>query len=229
MPVIEPIPVELEMEEVKGTLRTDDLEHARRIIEDLKQLVSARAAYRISYVDEKIEGAVVIEGTRFRSRVLRKNLDKVGRVFAYVVTIGPELEEKASRSTDLLENYSLNALGNLALRKARIHLQDSVGSMYGLGSLSFMSPGSLADWPIEEQRPLFSILKGEEAGIGVRLTESFLMIPRKSVSGILFPTEDTFYNCQLCPRERCEGRKAPYDETLAREYGILSPDLRRNA
>ena len=229
MPVIEPIPVELEMEEVKGTLRTDDLEHARRVIEDVKPLVSARAAYRISYVDEKMEGAVVIDGIRFRSRVLRKNLEEVGRVFAYVVTIGPELEEKASRSTDLLENYSLNALGNLALRKARIHLQDSVGSMYGLGSLSFMSPGSLADWPIEEQRPLFSILKGEEAGIGVRLTESFLMIPRKSVSGILFPTEDTFYNCQLCPRERCEGRKAPYDETLAREYGILSPDLRRNA
>src|SRR5512139_1579843 len=128
MPVIEPIPVELEMEEVKGTLRTDDLEHARRIIEDLKQLVSARAAYRISYVDEKIEGAVVIEGTRFRSRVLRKNLDKVGRVFAYVVTIGPELEERASRCTDLLGNYSLNALGNLALRKARIHLQDCLCS-----------------------------------------------------------------------------------------------------
>ncbi len=229
MPVIEPIPVELEMEDVKATLRTDDLEHARRLIEDVKPLVSARAAYRISYVDEKMEGAVVIDGTRFRSRVLRKNLDAVGRVFAYVVTIGPGVEEKASRCTDLLDNYYLNALGNLALRKARIHLQEYLGSMYGLESLSFMSPGSLADWPIEEQRPLFSILKGEEAGIGVRLTESFLMIPRKSVSGILFPTEGTFFNCQLCSRERCEGRKAPYDETLAREYGILGPDLTRNA
>jgi len=48
MPVIEPIPVELKMEEVKATLRTDDLEHARRVIEDVKPLVSARAAYRIS-------------------------------------------------------------------------------------------------------------------------------------------------------------------------------------
>jgi len=46
-------------------------------------------------------------------------------VFAYVVTIGPELEEKASRSTDLLENYSLNALGNSPCVKP-IHLQDSV-------------------------------------------------------------------------------------------------------
>lgn len=84
-----------------------------------------------------------------------------------------------------------------------------------------MSPGSLADWPIEEERPLFSILKGVEVSIGVKLTENLLMIPRKSVSGIYFPTEVTFYSCQLCPRQPCEGRKAQYNEDMAREYGIL--------
>jgi hypothetical protein len=84
-----------------------------------------------------------------------------------------------------------------------------------------MSPGSLEDWPIEQQRPLFSLLGNVEASIGVKLNKSLLMIPRKSVSGVYFPNEVTFYNCQLCPRERCEGRKAPYTEELAREYGIL--------
>jgi hypothetical protein len=83
-----------------------------------------------------------------------------------------------------------------------------------------MSPGSLMDWPLEEQKPLFSLLKGAEKLIGVRLTENLLMIPRKSVSGIFFPTEVTFLSCQLCRREKCEWRKARYNEGLAKQYKL---------
>jgi hypothetical protein len=42
------------------------------------------------------------------------------------------------------------------------------------------------------------------------LTDSLLMVPRKSISGILFPSEEGFVACQLCERERCPGRKAPF-------------------
>jgi len=46
------------------------------------------------------------------------------------------------------------------------------------------------------------------------------MLPAKSVSGFYFPTEVSFYSCRLCPRKRCESRKAKYDEKLAAKYGI---------
>ena len=46
------------------------------------------------------------------------------------------------------------------------------------------------------------------------------MIPRKSISGLYFPTEVTFFSCQLCERERCQGRKAPFDEGLKQKYGL---------
>jgi hypothetical protein len=81
-----------------------------------------------------------------------------------------------------------------------------------------MSPGSLADWPITQQEELFSIFGNVEDLIGVKLTESFLMVPLKSVSGIYFPTEIEFVSCQLCPREVCSGRRAPYDPDLAKKY-----------
>ena len=84
--------------------------------------------------------------------------------------------------------------------------------------MSAMNPGSLEDWPISEQRQLFSILGDVESLIGVRLTDSFLMLPIKSVSGVYFPKEITFQSCQLCPRERCQGRRAPYDEKLKGKY-----------
>ena len=52
-----------------------------------------------------------------------------------------------------------------------------------------MSRGSLRDWTIEEQTTFFTILGDVVASIGVRLNESLLMIPRKSVSRLYFPTK----------------------------------------
>jgi predicted transcriptional regulator len=43
------------------------------------------------------------------------------------------------------------------------------------------------------------------------------MIPLKSTSGILFPTEVDYKNCQLCSRKNCPGRKAPYNPELLKE------------
>jgi len=221
MEKLEQISLGLDIGEVKGELRASDGVQIQTLLEVAKPLISAQAVYKVCYIEEKLEDAVIIDGIRLSSRVLRKNLEKVGRVFPYVITIGTRLEQKADASKDLLEKYYLDQIGNIALSKARKHLEDYLRSKFALDGLSYMSPGSLADWPIEEQQPLFSILKGAEVSIGVRLTESLLMIPRKSVSGIYFPTEVTFYSCQLCPREQCEGRKARFNENLAKEYGIL--------
>jgi hypothetical protein len=221
MEKLDEIPIKLGMEELKGQLRISDPEQVQALVEAARPVLSAKAVYGTCYVEEKLEDAVIIDGVRFQSRVLRKNLDHVGRVFPYLVTIGDGLEERIRASADLLEQYYLDAIANLALGKARKHLGDHLSSRFALDGLSTMSPGSLADWPIEEQRALFSILKGAEASIGVELTESLVMVPRKSISGIYFPAEVTFYSCQLCPRENCEARKTPYSEDLARQYKIL--------
>ena len=101
-------------------------------------------------------------------------------------------------------------MANLALEQAAGWLAGRIGERFGLGPLSNMSPGSLEDWPITEQTKLFSIFGDTERLVGVRLSDSLLMVPRKSISGILFPSEEGFVACQLCDRERCPGRKVPY-------------------
>ena len=221
MEILDSLPVELSVEEVKDRLQGIDRHLVQTLLNFANPLISSKAVYQVSYIDQKYDDAIIIDGIRFTSRVLRKNLDKVGRVFPYIVTIGKGLEEKADDCSDLLEKYCLDTLGNMALIKARKHLENHLRSRFAISGLSFMGPGSLQDWPLEEQRPLFSILKSAKKTIGVKLTESLLMLPKKSVSGIYFPTELTFYSCQLCPRERCEGRKASYNEGLAKEYGVL--------
>ncbi|MFW5768460.1 MAG: vitamin B12 dependent methionine synthase, partial [Spirochaetota bacterium] len=50
--------------------------------------------------------------------------------------------------------------------------------------------------------------------IGVTLTDSFLMMPNKTVSGIRFPNEVGFESCELCHREDCPGRRADFNQEL---------------
>jgi hypothetical protein len=224
MEILEHIPVSLDLGEIKRRLRmgqADQWPQVRGLVEAVQPLISARAVYAVCYIEAKLENAIVIDGIRFRSKVLRKNLDSVERVFPFVVTIGNELEEETTRCEDLLKRYYLDTIGNVALLVARGYLEEQFRSRYALDGISSMSPGSLKDWPIEDQRALFAILGDVEGSIGVRLSETLLMMPSKSLSGIYFPTEVPFYSCQLCPRERCPSRRAIYDEGAARDYGIL--------
>ena len=223
MAILENIKVSLPLDMVGRRLHIrpgSDLSQVRNLVDTVQQLIEPRAIYNVSYIEEKSEDSVIVGGVRLSSRVLRKNLDRVERIFPYVITLGSKLGEKQTACSDLLENYYLDCIGNLALTSVRKQLKKHLQSKFVLEKMSSMAPGSLSDWPIEEQGPLFQLVGDVQASIGVRLTQSLLMIPAKSISGFYFPTEVSFYSCQLCPRKRCESRKAKYDETLVGEYGI---------
>ena len=218
------IPITLDLESIRESLHLrhrGDRSYTQTLVRIAEPLISAKAIYRDCFIEAKLDDAICIEGTRLTSKVLRKNADNIERVFPYVITIGDKLEEAVKASEDLLDRYCLDLAGNVALHAARGHLEDHLRSTYALDRISYISPGSLKDWPIENQKPLFSILGDVEGHVGVKLDENCLMRPTKSLSGIYFPTEISFYTCQLCSRERCPGRTARYDEGLAREYGIV--------
>jgi hypothetical protein len=210
----------LDPESTAKRLRVADQSLMQRLIDSAQAAINPVAAFRAGYVDEKREDEVVVDGVAFTSRVLRRNLEGVGRVFPFVLTIGKAMDGLIDAGGDLLEKYLLDEIANMVLREVRRRFEGHLRSAFALEKISCMAPGSLNDWPIEQQAPLFSLLPGVEEALGVRLTESFLMLPRKSISGIYFPSETTFFSCQLCPRERCDGRKARYDPEKARAYGI---------
>ena len=220
MEIVEDLAPEIPVALVQQKLRIAEPKTAEDLIEIAQPLIDARAVYKAAYIDEKGNDAVHIEGRRFKSHVLRKQLEDVGRVFPFVLTIGEALEKRADNSEDILEQYYLDEIGNIALRQARSGFEERLRRVFAHQKIACMAPGSLKDWPIQEQKPLFDLLGNATAAIGVELTPSYLMLPRKSLSGIYFPTERSFFSCQLCPRERCDSRKARYSEKLAREYGI---------
>jgi len=172
-------------------------------------LVRPRGAYDVAFVGARGERTIEVAGITFDSPLLRKNLEGANKVFPYIITMGPELERAAAVQGDLLRQYYLEEIANLALEQAAAWLAGHLESRFGVAGLASLSPGSLVDWPITEQPKLFSLFGDTESLIGVRLTDSLLMIPRKSISGIFFPSEEGFVACQLCEREKCPGRKGP--------------------
>jgi hypothetical protein len=208
-----PIPVVLDAGEIAARLRFDPVRAGFESLDELvaraQKLIEPRGVCEVGYVGEKGERTVQVSGVTFESQVLRRNLEGTNKVFPYVITVGPALEREAGAQTDLLQQYYLEEMANIALEQAAGLLSSQLETRYGLGPLSNMSPGSLEDWPITEQPKLFSIFGDTERLVGVRLTDSLLMVPRKSISGILFPSEEGFVACQLCDRPNCQGRKAP--------------------
>jgi len=224
MEILNPIPVDVDLRSIEKSAHVPGGDQAKQVlslITAVRSGMAAKAVYKVSYIDSKEEDSVTIDGIPFKSKVLRRHFEKVERVFPYVVTIGTGIEDLEKSSGDALEKYYLDLIGNAAVVKAREYLKDSLAKRYGLGGLSCLGPGQLQDWPLEEQGRLFGLVGDVESAIGVTLNDSFLMLPRKSLSGIYFPTETTFFACQLCPREKCPSRKAKYDEALLREYGVF--------
>ena len=220
--ILDQIPLQLDFEALAKSLR---IKPNSAYLQDFRQLFDAaltigkpRAYYRMAYVEDKGDNYVVIDGTRFASHILRMNLDKAHHVFAYVATCGQELEAWSAGYDNLLHRFWADALSEAALRVASAALADHLTQRYQPGNTAHMNPGSLPDWPITEQVRLFGLLGDVRGAIGVYLTESLLMMPRKSVSGINFPTESNFASCQLCPREMCPGRRAKYDPALVAHY-----------
>ena len=217
--VLERIPFAPDVPEV---LRQARVKPGSELADELRELAAAasqiarpKGLYLVAYVSDRGEDYVEVEGHRFTSSVLRVNLEQAHRVFPYLATCGWELHQWAEGIADPLQRYWADVLKQMALVQALRALDAHIATVYAPGDTSAMNPGSLPDWPIEQQAALFDLLGAAAPAIGVQLTTSMLMIPNKSVSGIRFPTTAHFESCQLCPRENCPGRRAPFDSALA--------------
>lgn len=189
------------------------------MVKEAGQVANPKVMFGVTCVEERSEDQIVLSGIKFDSRVLSRNLENVEKVIPFTATCGMELQDWAAQFTDIIWNYWAEAIKEAALQSALEFLFKMIKQEYIPGHVSTMSPGSLENWPISQQVPLFELLGDTKGRIGVTLTDSLLMVPTKSVSGIVFPRDLSFESCHLCLRTNCPNRRAPYDETLyEREY-----------
>lgn len=107
---------------------------------------------------------------------------------------------------DHLQAYFVDALGSELVEKAADWVEERViawGLNRGRGTTNRYSPG-YCGWSVSEQHKLFSLLPPDFCGIS--LTESALMQPEKSVSGVIGiggAVRKEAYGCKICAMEDC--------------------------
>jgi len=217
MEVLDNISFELNTQTLLSRLHVNESdEMAKEILklaEEVAPIIAPKAVYEVCYIEAKNYDTVTLGDITFTSRVLRVNLDEVQRVFAYVATCGNEIDVLGLADGDFVVGFWLDTIKAMALGASVRHLRSHLKEKYLLGQMSRMNPGAgdRDTWPIEQQKELFAIFGNVEELIGFRLTDTCLMLPNKSVSGVFFPTEIPFESCQVCQREDCPGRRAPYE------------------
>ena len=203
------IPLNLSASELARLCRIDAHSPAFEAVEEALPTINRhgapKAVIRWANVD-RVEGdQTTIEGTTFRSRVVADKLRGLPRVFLSVVTAGDELD----RCEDLADDPFLDVFKGAILAHGILHIERIMLEQFGFDGSSTLNPGSLPDWPIDNNFALFDII-GDVDEIGVSLNSAGYIKPWNSVSRIHFPGNG-YENCSLCRKFDCPRRRAAFD------------------
>ena len=197
----------------------DDMEDFDEVF--AKTLALIRPVYYVGVerVTENDGDGVTIGSEHFVSRVVSVNLQNAGEVYPYVGTSGRAAYEYAISLGDDLMRFWADQICEMALKSVAVDFIRRMRELSHAEQLSSLNPGSVIDWPISQQKPLFDLLGNVYEKTGILLEKSFLMRPVKSGSGILYAGGKHFESCSLCPKENCPNRRAPFDkDKFEREY-----------
>ncbi|MDW7672511.1 MAG: vitamin B12 dependent-methionine synthase activation domain-containing protein [Bacillota bacterium] len=212
--VLEAISCHVDMEQLLEKMQmkknSGHLDRLQTLLDQGLRIARPKALYKKVRITGKTKDGVLIGDILLTSRILQENTAENQWLFPYLATCGRELEEWGNAQKDVFDQYTAGVIQEMACRTAMDTVLEQIDEPYGLINPSTINPGSLNDWPLEQQQPLFELLENAQHRIGMELTESCLMRPMKSVSGIRFSGKEQHYNCQCCPREDCIGRVMPY-------------------
>jgi hypothetical protein len=216
--IIDSIPMSIDEELLRSGLKvrpgTSLAAKLKEITESALSVAKPKAAIKLLDITNLGDDFVTAHDITLNSRILSVNLKDSPNMAIFAATCGTELDEWSKQIDGYLEQYWADTIMFLALGFAMQAADGTIRKMLNAETVSTMNPGSLEDWPITEQTKLFSLMKDETAALGVRLNESCLMRPLKSVSGLSYASGEIFHNCQLCPRQDCPGRRAPFDDMM---------------
>ena len=131
----------------------------------------------------------------------------------FICTAGVAYEayqQRLKERGDMVRVFIADALGSVIAEKCADQmekaLQESIDKL-GWKHTNRFSPG-YCGWHVSQQQLLFPLFQGHTCG--VRLTDSSLMVPIKSVSGIVGLGKNVRhldYTCGLCDFKQCYKRK----------------------
>ena len=216
MPIVRDILLNLQLDELlrsrvfgkSPNLKSElkDLMHELLTEVNDSHLMEPAIAYEIHKISSVGHDRVSLEsGAVLHGSILPSVFLEAEEMVVVVCTIGPKLEKQVTDSfnnNEPLQGLLLDGIGNAAVDSVAQESCELImreASCRGLQASSPLSPGG-PTFPISEQWHLFELVPAEE--IGVKLTSSGVMVPRKSVSMVIGmgPQMPTWTRAEACVR-----------------------------
>jgi len=184
---------------------------AKNMKDTSKKLI--KEMIELSFELIKSKGIYTIKGSKeLKGKCFFNSAEKV--TFC-ICTIGEDLEKKVvklSYKGELTRAVILDAIGSVAAESTAEYLNQVISAEVKRKSLYFstrFSPG-YGGWKLEGQKLIFNLLPAGK--IGVFLNESYMMIPRKSVSFAINLSRNPFKGqsltpCKICGLKECRFKK----------------------
>ena len=196
------------------------------LLPQLPSHVEIRCGFRIlppGSIDVAAD-AVTANGVQFSTGpIIASQLKRSTSLALFVSTVGPQMERWSAQlmaKGDMMKGFLVDALASEVVERASVWLEQRVVDHVaprGWKITNRYSPG-YCDWAVAEQQKLFSLLPRQFCGI--TLTASSLMVPIKSLSGIIGLGPDVkrgAFQCSICDMKDCYRRRD--DAGPAREKG----------
>ncbi len=187
-------------------------EYLFRGITFAKELSDIRCVFKV-IDDIELQGrknSIVACGQELMvGRTIRNELEDSLKLAFFICTAGATYSERSKEllhGEDLALGYVFDLLGSAIVERVGDKVQDYIKNemaLQGYQITNRYSPG-YCHWDVSEQQKLFEIMN--ENTCGVSLTASSLMLPIKSISGIIGIGEQVVYRdylCALCQIKNC--------------------------
>ncbi len=179
------------------------------------ELIKPAAYYTIKPITSVGNSTISVDGLLFTSHKLARMFSGCSQAALLVVTIGEALEKEVAQLTKeglILKASVLDAAGSVAVEKVAAWLEIMIKGIAAANGdkVSWRYSPGYCDWDTTQQKELFGGLDGKS--IGVNLTDTCLMVPRKSMSGIMGMGKscNTFSACRFCNRKSCPTRREDF-------------------
>ena len=188
------------------------LQEIDKVLREVKSFLKPSFCYFVKYGALDLEQyTLTIEDTTLSvGKIIARQLRGSEAYSFFVCTAGMDFEDyqrELMRKGDMVRVFIADALGSVIAEKAADRMEESLQmniDKLGWKHTNRFSPG-YCSWHVSQQQLLFPLF-GTPEPCGVHLSDSSLMTPIKSVSGVIGVGPNVRhldYTCGLCDFDKC--------------------------
>ncbi len=186
---------------------------------EIQNLMACKFTYETFNMDKKDNSISLIDTVLvMESQDIANHLAKSDKCVLMAATLGLDVDMKIAyySKTDVTRSLVLDACASAAIEALCDEVEEKVRKEacdHGYNITSRFSAG-YGDLPITLQKPITQVLKTYPK-MGLTVSESYIMLPRKSVTAIIgWQKEEVtakIIKCRLCNKQNCSFRRAEYN------------------